>query len=632
MSQNQPSAPASSSARSGSVFESQSSAARRSSWSSSSRADHSASASNAALVRLLGERARRTRACRVPELVGLLADSTSCSSAYSRIVSSMRKRSSPIGFRRLSRRAQRGSSSSASQTSSAASSGKRSREDRERARRDAGSRRRAGRSSTRSSRAACAGAPGASRAPPVRSGKAASSRASSASGARSFVRAAASSTASGRPSRRRQIASTVASGSSSRPTERARSTKSAPRRPEGSGSSAVLALAGHVQRRPARDQHAQALADVASSVADCRARRRAGARSCPEGRGAPGRGGSPPRSSGAPSACATSEWQELRIRAGLRAATQKTPSRRVPTSSAATCSASRVLPVPPGPVSVSRRVPSQSSATSSSSSLSRPMSGLAATGQVRGVERPQRREVAVAELVEALRLGQVLEPVLSEVTDSRGGASRRPRVVLGEDDLPAVCGGGDPRRAVDVDADVALVASRSARPCGAPCGRGSGRRSSAVRASAAAATASAALGNATKNASPCVSTSTPECRANASRRARRWSASRSAYAAPCSWRSRVEPSTSVKRKVTVPLGSSRRAHDRRILRTGGRRRLRLSVMQPEEYRQASLRAWEVMAPGWERWRVHLGEAVAPVHDWLIRELAPRPGERCARAR
>ncbi len=49
-------------------------------------------------------------------------------------------------------------------------------------------------------------------------------------------------------------------------------------------------------------------------------------------------------------------------------------------------------------------------------------------------------------------------------------------------------------------------------------------------------------------------------------------------------------------------------------------------MQPEEYRRASLKVWEVMAPGWERWRVHLEQAVAPVHDWLIRELEPRSGD------
>jgi ubiquinone/menaquinone biosynthesis C-methylase UbiE len=49
-------------------------------------------------------------------------------------------------------------------------------------------------------------------------------------------------------------------------------------------------------------------------------------------------------------------------------------------------------------------------------------------------------------------------------------------------------------------------------------------------------------------------------------------------------------------------------------------------VQPEEYRQASLKVWKAMAPGWERWRMHLEQAVAPVHAWLIQELAPRPGD------
>jgi SAM-dependent methyltransferase len=49
-------------------------------------------------------------------------------------------------------------------------------------------------------------------------------------------------------------------------------------------------------------------------------------------------------------------------------------------------------------------------------------------------------------------------------------------------------------------------------------------------------------------------------------------------------------------------------------------------VQPEEYRQASLQVWEAMAPGWERWRAHLGEAVAPVHEWLIHALAAQPGD------
>jgi hypothetical protein len=47
------------------------------------------------------------------------------------------------------------------------------------------------------------------------------------------------------------------------------------------------------------------------------------------------------------------------------------------------------------------------------------------------------------------------------------------------------------------------------------------------------------------------------CSAQASRTTRRCSASASAYpSAPSSCKSRVDPSTSVKRKVTVPVGSS----------------------------------------------------------------------------
>src|ERR671910_1221736 len=49
-------------------------------------------------------------------------------------------------------------------------------------------------------------------------------------------------------------------------------------------------------------------------------------------------------------------------------------------------------------------------------------------------------------------------------------------------------------------------------------------------------------------------------------------------------------------------------------------------MEPEDYRRTSYEAWEAMAPGWERWRAQLEEALAPVRRWLITELAPRPGE------
>ena len=71
------------------------------------------------------------------------------------------------------------------------------------------------------------------------------------------------------------------------------------------------------------------------------------------------------------------------------------------------------------------------------------------------------------------------------------------------------------------------------------------------------------VGKAKKNASPCVSTSTPAEPRTPRATMRRCSASASAYAsAPSECSSRVEPSTSVKRKVTVPVGrSSRTRHD-----------------------------------------------------------------------
>src|SRR4051812_19617920 len=80
---------------------------------------------------------------------------------------------------------------------------------------------------------------------------------------------------------------------------------------------------------------------------------------------------------------------------------------------------------------------------------------------------------------------------------------------------------------------------------------------SSPRASRAAARAPDAVGNTAKKASPCVSTSIPPWRSNAERKARRCSASAAPYfSAPNSSRRRVDPSMSVKRKVTVPRGSS----------------------------------------------------------------------------
>ncbi len=40
----------------------------------------------------------------------------------------------------------------------------------------------------------------------------------------------------------------------------------------------------------------------------------------------------------------------------------------------------------------------------------------------------------------------------------------------------------------------------------------------------------------------------------------------------------------------------------------------------------SREVWEAMAPGWERWRAQLADALTPVREWLIRELGPNAGE------
>jgi ubiquinone/menaquinone biosynthesis C-methylase UbiE len=49
-------------------------------------------------------------------------------------------------------------------------------------------------------------------------------------------------------------------------------------------------------------------------------------------------------------------------------------------------------------------------------------------------------------------------------------------------------------------------------------------------------------------------------------------------------------------------------------------------MKPEDYRRTSHEIWQAMAPGWERWRGQLADALAPVRRWLVSELAPQPGE------
>ena len=49
-------------------------------------------------------------------------------------------------------------------------------------------------------------------------------------------------------------------------------------------------------------------------------------------------------------------------------------------------------------------------------------------------------------------------------------------------------------------------------------------------------------------------------------------------------------------------------------------------MDRDEYRRTSLANWQTMAAGWERRRADVETVTEPIRDWLVRELAPKPGE------
>jgi hypothetical protein len=76
--------------------------------------------------------------------------------------------------------------------------------------------------------------------------------------------------------------------------------------------------------------------------------------------------------------------------------------------------------------------------------------------QVCPIQRAQRRKASVAELEEPVRGAEVLQAMLAEVNELAVFPEKLPRR-LREQDLPAVARAHDPRRAVDVYADVPLV-------------------------------------------------------------------------------------------------------------------------------------------------------------------------------
>ena len=244
--------------------------------------------------------------------------------------------------------------------------------------------------------------------------------------------------------------------------------------------------------------------------------------------------------------------------------------------------ASRVLPVPPGPGEGHER-------GSSSSARGLVELALAADerrqlrGQVVGprVERPDRREVG--RQARRRRAGdrsgrRSLSRWAPRTRSGRRRAARRRRRSTAASDsehLAAVRGRRDPRGAMDVVADVRRR-PRRARPTpvwspirtriAAPSGHGSA--ASARWASTAAATASAGARKTTKNESPSVPISSRRGRRAPPGSARGGARGAAASAAvPRLSTSRVEPSMSVNRKVTSPVG--RLGRGRGVARSAG---------------------------------------------------------------
>ena len=217
--------------------------------------------------------------------------------------------------------------------------------------------------------------------------------------------------------------------------------------------------------------------------------------------------------------------------------------------------ASRVLPEPPGPAQRHEPCP-RTSSRPRSSSRSRPTNEDRRPRQVRVRDRLQRREALIAELEDRHRRREVLQPMLAEVGHAAVAQHRASRATP----TPApVTRGRDPRREVDVLADVALPVTSPARRCAGPSAPGSDRPRAPVSPRRSAASAPGASGTRTKNASPCVSTSTPPRRRTP--RAGRADARPAPPRTPpprARASSRVDPSTSVNRNVTGALGSRRR--------------------------------------------------------------------------
>ena len=163
---------------------------------------------------------------------------------------------------------------------------------------------------------------------------------------------------------------------------------------------------------------------------------------------------------------AATTWRNDSLSFAAASSQIQAPSGKFGSTSAATCTARRVLPTPPTPVIVtSSRFVQRGSDRGDLLLATHERRGLHRKVAAEGVERLQRREVAskfrVHELEDADRRGEIAELVLAEIDELGLGVERVGNQFLGgerEHDLPTVRDRHQPCRPVERGAVVVAFA------------------------------------------------------------------------------------------------------------------------------------------------------------------------------
>ena len=283
-----------------------------------------------------------------------------------------------------------------------------------------------------------------------------------------------------------------------------------------------------------------------------------------------------------PSVAATTCAELLGVAARSRARTTTRRRGSAGAMSSATWIAMRLFPTPPTPVTVTSRDASSASAIASRSTA-RPTNDVSCPGRLPGIASSDRSggnsraQPGGDDLEDALRAREVGQPVLAEVDERDLVGQRVAHDLLGgvrHHHLSAVGRRPSPGRPGWWRGRSSRRRGRPRRRCGGPCAPAARRARPTARRRAPAGrrgrrrAASRVVANTAWRPSPVVFTTWPPCPLDrVAEDARRGARAPARIAAGCCSQSRVEPSRSVNRNVTVPDGSSGTAPPRQVART-----------------------------------------------------------------